>query len=129
MRDILEKCSNFELEILKLVWSLKQPIDSVNLHKAIRTAFDENMTEAKISVYINRMIKKEVLIQSTAKGKYCIYTAVDKDEYQKFVVNREVIKNMGKSVEELVVALIGKEANVKSLEEVEKMIKLLSKKI
>lgn len=125
----MEKCSNFELKILKLVWSLEQPIDSINLHKAIRSTFDENMTEAKISVYINRMVKKQVLIQSASKGKYCTYTAVDKDEYQKFVVNREVIKNMGKSVEELVVALLGKEANEKSLEEVEKMIKLLSKKI
>lgn len=65
---------------------------------------------------------KKVLIQSTLKGRLCNYTAVDKEEYQRFIVNREAIRGTGKTVDELVVMFIGKEANEKSLEEVNKMI-------
>lgn len=122
----MKKCSSTEFELLELVWSSSQPILATDFYSAILNRKSNKLSTKAISVYINRMLKKEVLTQTLQDGKY-YYTAVSKIDYERFLINESVFESTGKSFEELFLAFIGKQVSKKSLDEVNKILEKMTK--
>ncbi|MEG3058874.1 MAG: BlaI/MecI/CopY family transcriptional regulator [Anaerorhabdus sp.] len=123
----MKKCSSTEFELLELVWSSSQPILATELYSAILNRKGNKLSTKAISVYINRMVKKEVLTQTMQNGKY-YYTAVSKIDYQRYLINESVTESTGKSFSELLLAFVGKEVSNGSLEEINNVIEKMTKK-
>jgi len=103
MDTVVNKISDMEAEIMKVVWSKGAPITYSEIRSALNKKFD--MGSQSIQSMVNRLVQKEVLAQEKQDVYY--YTAlVPENEYVEMKTKTLLSKVFDGNAKQLLTALL-----------------------
>ncbi len=118
----MEKLSDTEFEILKVIWEQNRVISSEEIYDLLLSNDTEHRWKRRtLSVFITRMLQKGVLTYEKI-GRHYYYTAVSKEEYDRFLIHSKIQKETGESLKSLIVQFAGENVTQSNIAEIYKLI-------
>ncbi|TCO53964.1 BlaI/MecI/CopY family transcriptional regulator [Caldanaerobacter subterraneus] len=121
----MPKISESELEVMKIIWELKQASSSEIVERLVKTTCWKPKT---IHTLINRLVEKGALKAEKSKGKAYIYFPVISEEEYRSHASKTFLEKVFNGSLSLMLASFIKEQKV-SKEEIEKLKKLLDEEV
>jgi BlaI family penicillinase repressor len=115
-----KKVSEAELEVMKILWSEKQPVDTNTIHKNLQEKM--GWDRSTVRTLIKRLLEKDV-IHLVKQEVFCYIPNITEKEYLNVSTISFVNKLYGGSVKNLVASLVqNKELSREDIEELREFL-------